>query len=185
MIRTSTGVGLVLFLFAAATPAHAATVNLAVTGTGDDRQARVSYRALPGEQNNVEVFLDWSRDNVSLRPWPPRRAQAPAAFVINDAAREIPGAGCERMFAPNNRYVRCAIPGDASPLGPQVALGDGDDIGCIALRLPGTRVAAGRGNDDILYVSKTQNNKVNRRNCERVLHKSAKDAVNDRNGLYD
>jgi hypothetical protein len=46
-------------------------------------------------------------------------------------------------------------------------------------------VDCGPGNDDILYVSKTQNKKVKRRNCERVLHKSAKDAVNDRNGLYD
>ena len=46
-------------------------------------------------------------------------------------------------------------------------------------------VDCGPGNDDILYVSKTQNKKVKRRNCERVLHKSARDAVNDRNGLYD
>jgi Ca2+-binding RTX toxin-like protein len=46
-------------------------------------------------------------------------------------------------------------------------------------------VDCGPGNDDILYVSKTQNKKVKRRNCERVLHRSAKDAVNDRNGLYD
>ena len=46
-------------------------------------------------------------------------------------------------------------------------------------------VDCGPGGDDILYVSKTQNKKVKRRNCERVMHKSAKDAVNDRNGLYD
>jgi Ca2+-binding RTX toxin-like protein len=46
-------------------------------------------------------------------------------------------------------------------------------------------VDCGGGDDDILYVSKTQNKKVKRRNCERVMHKSAKDAVNDRNGLYD
>jgi hypothetical protein len=37
----------------------------------------------------------------------------------------------------------------------------------------------GRGTDDILYVSKTQNKKVKRKNCETVSHKSAKDAVND------
>ena len=46
-------------------------------------------------------------------------------------------------------------------------------------------VDCGAGDDDILYVSKTQNKKVERRNCERVMHKSAKDAVDDRNGLYD
>jgi Ca2+-binding RTX toxin-like protein len=46
-------------------------------------------------------------------------------------------------------------------------------------------VDCGPGNDDILYVSKTRNKKVKRRNCERVLHKSAKDAVHDRAGLYD
>ena len=46
-------------------------------------------------------------------------------------------------------------------------------------------VDCGPGNDDILYVSKTQNKKVKRKNCETVSHKSAKDAVNDRNGLYD
>ena len=40
-----------------------------------------------------------------------------------------------------------------------------------------------RGDDDILYVSKTQNRKVKRRNCERVLHRSAQDAVHDRDGL--
>jgi Ca2+-binding RTX toxin-like protein len=46
-------------------------------------------------------------------------------------------------------------------------------------------VDCGRGADDILYVSKTQNKKVKRRNCERVSHKSARDAVHDRDHLYD
>ena len=46
-------------------------------------------------------------------------------------------------------------------------------------------VDCGGGDDDILYVSKTQNKKVKRRNCERVMHKSAKDAVHDRDCLYD
>jgi Ca2+-binding RTX toxin-like protein len=46
-------------------------------------------------------------------------------------------------------------------------------------------VDCGAGEDDILYVSKTQNKKVKRRNCERVMHKSAKDAVHDRDGMYD
>ena len=46
-------------------------------------------------------------------------------------------------------------------------------------------VDCGSGGDDILYVSKTQNKKVKRRNCERVLHRSAKDAVHDRDHLYD
>jgi Ca2+-binding RTX toxin-like protein len=46
-------------------------------------------------------------------------------------------------------------------------------------------VDCGEGGDDILYVSKTQNEKVKRTNCERVLHRSARDAVNDRNHLYD
>ena len=46
-------------------------------------------------------------------------------------------------------------------------------------------VDCGPGGDDILYVSKTKNKKVKRRNCERVMHKSAKDAVHDRDGLYD
>ncbi len=41
-------------------------------------------------------------------------------------------------------------------------------------------VDCGAGDDDILYVSKTQNKKVKRRNCERVSHKSAKDAIHDR-----
>ena len=46
-------------------------------------------------------------------------------------------------------------------------------------------VDCGSGGNDILYVSKTQNKKVKRRNCERVLHRSAKDAVHDRDHLYD
>lgn len=46
-------------------------------------------------------------------------------------------------------------------------------------------VDCGSGRDDILYVSKTQNKKVKRRNCETVSHKSAKDAVHDRDHLYD
>jgi Ca2+-binding RTX toxin-like protein len=46
-------------------------------------------------------------------------------------------------------------------------------------------VNCGPGDNDILYVSKTQNKKVERRNCETVSHKSAKDAVHDRDGLYD
>ena len=46
-------------------------------------------------------------------------------------------------------------------------------------------VDCGSGSRDILYVSKTQNKKVKRRNCEKVSHKSARDAVNDRNHLYD
>ncbi len=46
-------------------------------------------------------------------------------------------------------------------------------------------VDCGPGGDDILYVSRTKNKKVKRRNCERVSHKSAKDAVHDRDGLYD
>jgi Ca2+-binding RTX toxin-like protein len=46
-------------------------------------------------------------------------------------------------------------------------------------------VDCGPGGDDILYVSKTKNKKVKRRNCERVSHKSAKDAVHDRDHLYD
>ena len=61
--------------------------------------------------------------------------------------------------------------------------GAGDDT--IRVWFGRGRVDCGSGNDDILYVSKTQNKKVKRKNCERVLHKSAKDAVNDRNGLYD
>ena len=46
-------------------------------------------------------------------------------------------------------------------------------------------VDCGPGGDDILYVSKTQNKKVKRRNCERVMHKSARKAVHDRDHLYD
>jgi Ca2+-binding RTX toxin-like protein len=46
-------------------------------------------------------------------------------------------------------------------------------------------VDCGPGGDDILYVSRTKNKKVKRRNCERVSHKSAKDAVHDRDHLYD
>jgi Ca2+-binding RTX toxin-like protein len=46
-------------------------------------------------------------------------------------------------------------------------------------------VDCGAGDDDILYVSHASGPKVKRRNCERVLHKSAKDAVHDRDGLYD
>ena len=61
--------------------------------------------------------------------------------------------------------------------------GAGDDT--IRVWFGRGRVDCGAGDDDILYVSKTQNKKVKRRNCERVLHRSAKDAVNDRNGLYD
>jgi Ca2+-binding RTX toxin-like protein len=61
--------------------------------------------------------------------------------------------------------------------------GAGDDT--IRVWFGRGRVDCGAGDDDILYVSKTQNKKVKRKNCERVLHKSAKDAVNDRNGLYD
>jgi Ca2+-binding RTX toxin-like protein len=46
-------------------------------------------------------------------------------------------------------------------------------------------VDCGAGNDDILYVSKTRNKKVKRRNCETISHKSARKAVHDRDGLYD
>jgi Ca2+-binding RTX toxin-like protein len=61
--------------------------------------------------------------------------------------------------------------------------GGGDDT--IRVWFGRGRVDCGSGDDDILYVSKTQNRKVKRRNCERVLHRSAKDAVHDRDGLYD
>ena len=44
-------------------------------------------------------------------------------------------------------------------------------------------VDCGPGGNDILYVSKTQNHKVKRRNCERVSHKSARVAVHDRDHL--
>ncbi len=44
-------------------------------------------------------------------------------------------------------------------------------------------VDCGPGGNDILYVSKTQDKKVRRKNCERVLHKSARKAVDDRNNL--
>jgi len=44
-------------------------------------------------------------------------------------------------------------------------------------------VDCGAGKRDILYVSKTQDKKVKRKNCERVSHKSARKAVNDRNNL--
>jgi Ca2+-binding RTX toxin-like protein len=43
-------------------------------------------------------------------------------------------------------------------------------------------VDCGPGDDDILYVSKTQDRKVERRNCERVSHKSARKAIHDRDG---
>ena len=41
-------------------------------------------------------------------------------------------------------------------------------------------VDCGAGNDDILYVSRRTDPKVKRRHCERVSHKSAKDAIHDR-----
>jgi len=44
-------------------------------------------------------------------------------------------------------------------------------------------VDCGPGGDDILYVSRTQNKKVKRRNCEFVKHKSAADAIHDRDHL--
>jgi Ca2+-binding RTX toxin-like protein len=44
-------------------------------------------------------------------------------------------------------------------------------------------VDCGPGGNDILYVSRTQNHKVKRRNCERVSHKSARVAVHDRDHL--
>ena len=44
-------------------------------------------------------------------------------------------------------------------------------------------VDCGPGKRDILYVSKTQNKKVKRRNCEKVKHKSAADAIHDRDNL--
>jgi Ca2+-binding RTX toxin-like protein len=44
-------------------------------------------------------------------------------------------------------------------------------------------VDCGPGDDDILYVSKTQNRKVKRKHCERVLHKSASKATHDRDNL--
>ena len=49
----------------------------------------------------------------------------------------------------------------------------------------GRNIISGGAGDDILYVSRTKNKKVKRRNCERVSHKSARDAVHDRDGLYD
>jgi hemolysin type calcium-binding protein len=44
-------------------------------------------------------------------------------------------------------------------------------------------VDCGPGKRDILYVSKTQNKKVKRRNCEFVKHKSASKAIHDRDHL--
>ncbi|HEX5622014.1 MAG TPA: hypothetical protein VFX51_26545, partial [Solirubrobacteraceae bacterium] len=44
-------------------------------------------------------------------------------------------------------------------------------------------VDCGPGKRDILYVSRTQNKKVKRRNCEFVKHKSAADAIHDRDHL--
>ena len=44
-------------------------------------------------------------------------------------------------------------------------------------------VDCGPGKRDILYVSKTQNKKVKRRNCEKVSHKSARKAIHDRDHL--
>ena len=61
--------------------------------------------------------------------------------------------------------------------------GAGDDT--IRVWFGRGRVDCGAGDDDILYVSKTQNKKVKRKHCERVLHKSARDAIHDRDGLYD
>jgi Ca2+-binding RTX toxin-like protein len=43
-------------------------------------------------------------------------------------------------------------------------------------------VDCGPGDDDILYVSRTQNSKVRRKHCERVSHKSARKAIHDRDG---
>ena len=44
-------------------------------------------------------------------------------------------------------------------------------------------VDCGPGKRDILYVSKTQDRKVKRRNCEKVSHKSARKAIHDRDNL--
>jgi hypothetical protein len=44
-------------------------------------------------------------------------------------------------------------------------------------------VDCGPGGNEILYVSKTQDKKVERRNCERVSHKSARKAIHDRDNL--
>jgi Ca2+-binding RTX toxin-like protein len=41
-------------------------------------------------------------------------------------------------------------------------------------------VDCGAGDDDILYVSRRTDPKVKRRHCETVSHKSAKDAIHDR-----
>jgi Ca2+-binding RTX toxin-like protein len=41
-------------------------------------------------------------------------------------------------------------------------------------------VDCGAGDDDILYVSHRTDPKVKRRHCEKVSHKSAKDAIHDR-----
>jgi Ca2+-binding RTX toxin-like protein len=44
-------------------------------------------------------------------------------------------------------------------------------------------VDCGGGDDDVLYVSRTQNKKVKRRHCEHVSHKSARKAIHDRDNL--
>jgi hypothetical protein len=44
-------------------------------------------------------------------------------------------------------------------------------------------VDCGPGGNDILYLSKTQDKKVKRKNCERVLNRSARKAVHDRDNL--
>jgi hypothetical protein len=44
-------------------------------------------------------------------------------------------------------------------------------------------VDCGPGRRDILYVSRTQDHKVKRRNCEKVSHKSARKAIHDRDNL--
>jgi Ca2+-binding RTX toxin-like protein len=79
------------------------------------------------------------------------------------------GPGKDWIYASHGRNVIYGGPGDDTI---RVWFGRG-------------RVNCGAGDDDILYVSRTQSKKVMRRNCETISHKSAKDAVDDRNGLYD
>ena len=145
---------------------------------------------LAEDQRRAEDQLRRHRRDDRGRP--PRTTSCSAATATTSsgaaASTTSSGATTRPPATPSARPTRCTAARARTGSTPATA-------GTSSTRRPGDdtirvwfgrgRVDCGAGDDDILYVSKTQNKKVKRKNCERVLHKSAKDAVNDRNGLYD
>jgi hypothetical protein len=144
----------VLLAAVSADVASARTAGLVVTDQNGERAARVVYRSDPGERNVVGIRPDWSEDGSSFLWFPGDSAPGPpTAVVVSDGRPDPPGAGCQRAGGDNSDSLWCAIPAGARSIGPQVYLGDRNDMAEIekgSSRWPGdTAVFGGLGHDRI------------------------------------